>query len=117
MTRCVLVVEGVARREAPVKRGTLRRSITSRVEAGGDRGIVGTNLSYARPVHEGSKPHVIRAKPGSALFWRGARHPVKVVNHPGSKGNPFLVRAADMSRADVERELAAWGGRILSKVG
>ncbi len=116
MQRAVLVVEAFAKREAPVKQGTLRRSITSRVERGGDRGVIGTNLRYARPVHEGSRPHTIRPTTAKALFWKGARHPVKVVRHPGSKANPFLTRAADRSRAAVERELAAWGTIQLGKI-
>jgi hypothetical protein len=116
MQRAVLVVEAQAKREAPVKRGTLRRSITSRVERGGDRGVIGTNLRYARPVHEGSKKHIIRPRRAKALYWKGARHPVKFVRHPGNRANPFLRRAADRSRASVERELQAWGTRVLASV-
>lgn len=116
MQRCVLIVEAQAKREAPVKRGTLRRSITSRVERGGSRGVIGTNLSYARPVHEGSKPHVIRPRRARALFWKGALHPVRSVNHPGNRANPFFVRAADRVRPAVERELAAYFGRVLARV-
>lgn len=116
MQRAVLVVEAAAKREAPVKTGTLRRSITSRVERGGDRGVIGTNLRYARPVHEGSKPHTIRPRRAKALFWKGARHPVRSVNHPGNKANPFFVRAMERSRARVEAELKAWGNRRLGSI-
>lgn len=116
MQRVVLVVEAQAKREAPVKRGTLRRSLTSRVERGGDRGVVGTNLKYARPVHEGSKPHIITARAKKALFWKGARHPVRSVRHPGNKPNKFLVRAATKSRPTVERELKGWGNDALGTV-
>lgn len=35
----------------PVKTGTLRRSETTRVEAQGTRGYIGTNLEYAPFVH------------------------------------------------------------------
>lgn len=116
MQRAVLVVEAQAKRESPVKTGTLRRSITSRVERGGDRGVVGTHLRYARSVHDGSRPHIIRPKRAKALFWRGARHPVTSVNHPGNRANPFFVRALERVRPQVERELAAWGDRILARV-
>lgn len=105
MDRATLHLLSIAMREAPVKRGTLRRSHARKVEAGGNRGVVGTNLRYARPVHEGSRPHTIRARPGSALMWPGAAHPVRIVRHPGSKANPWLRRAADKGRAGVEREL------------
>lgn len=112
MQRAVLTVEAQAKRESPVKTGNLRRSITSRVERGGDRGVVGTNAKYARAVHEGTRARTIRPVRKRALFWRGARHPVKSVRHPGSRANPFLERALTRSRAAVERELAAWGAKV-----
>lgn len=113
MSRAVLVVEAQAKREAPVKKGTLRRSITSRVEQGGNRGVIGTNLGYAVIVHEGSRPHVITPRRAKALYWRGARHPVRRVRHPGTRANRFFPRAANSSRAAVERELAAvWNNAL-----
>lgn len=116
MQRAVLVVEGEAKREAPVRTGNLRRTITSRVEQGGDRGVVGTNAPYARPVHEGSRPHLIRPVRAKALMWPGAGHPVRVVKHPGNKANRFFVRAAERSRGRVERELAAYFDRVLGAI-
>lgn len=119
MSRAVLAVEAAAKREAPVgavRGGTLRRSITGRVERGGNAGRVGTNLKYARPVHDGSKAHVIRAKAKKALFWKGAAHPVKSVKMPARAGNPFFVRAVDVARPTVERELAAVGIKALVKI-
>lgn len=74
-------------------KGRLRRSFT--VQAESDRVSVGTNVIYAAIHQFGGKtsPHVITAKRGKALFWVGARHPVKSVNHPGSKipARPFLM--------------------------
>lgn len=93
MRRVVLVGERFGKQEAPVKKGPLRRSITSRVERGGDRGVIGTNLNYARPVHDGSRPHIIKPTRAKALMWKGALHPMKSVRHPGNRPNPFLVRA------------------------
>jgi hypothetical protein len=54
-------------------------------------GVVGNRVSYARYVEEGTGPHDIWAKPGSALFWPGAQHPVKRVRHPGFVGR-FMAR-------------------------
>lgn len=51
MQQVVLVVEGNVKRVTPVRTGNLRRSITGRVEERGRRGVVGTNVVYARPVH------------------------------------------------------------------
>jgi hypothetical protein len=33
-----------------------------------------------------------------ALFWKGASHPVKKVNHPGTKAQPFLFPAWEEER-------------------
>jgi hypothetical protein len=46
----------------------------------------------------GSHPHVIEAKPGSALFWPGAEHPVKRVNHPGTPAFHTLRNALKAAR-------------------
>lgn len=116
MQRSVLIVEGASKREAPVKKGNLRRTITSRVEQGGKRGVVGSNAVYAKAVHEGMPKFDIVPRVKKALFWKGAGHPVRVVHHPGWKANRFFVRAAESSRSAVERELAAWGGRVLGGV-
>lgn len=116
MSRVVIAGEGIMKRETPVKRGGLRRSITSRVERGGDRGVIGTNLNYARPVNDGSKPHIIRPKVAKALFWRGAAHPVRSVNHPGNRPNDFVGRTRERLRPVAEQELKAVFGDRLSKV-
>lgn len=104
MQRTVLAGERFAKQEVPVKQGTLRRSITSRVEQGGDRGVIGTNLKYAEAVHEGTRPHRIAPIRKKALMWKGAKHPVRAVNHPGTKPNKFLERTRERLRAVAERE-------------
>ena len=71
--------------------GHLRRSISHKVSA--NEGIVSANTKYAEGVEKGTKPHIIRAKKKKALYWQGANHPVKVVNHPGSKAKPYLIPA------------------------
>ncbi|HEU5013955.1 MAG TPA: HK97 gp10 family phage protein [Roseiflexaceae bacterium] len=116
MQRIVLTGEGYAKAEAPVKRGTLRRSITSRVEAGGRRGVIGTNLRYARPVHDGSRAHTIRPVRARALFWKGAKHPVRVVHHPGTHANPFFARAMRRLQPDADKELQAAGYHLYGRV-
>jgi hypothetical protein len=114
MDRATLHVLSIAMREVRVKTGTLRRSHARKVEAGGNRGIVGTNLKYARPLHEGYGPHVIRPKTAKALYWKGARHPVKRVRHPGWRGDPWLRRTATKGRSGVERELQrVFGGALV----
>lgn len=71
-----------------VKSNRLRGSLrASRARLGGD-GIVssiGSNVAYARILEEGgtTKPHVIQAKNGKALFFNGIFR--RKVNHPGSR--------------------------------
>lgn len=51
MPRAVLIAERAVKPHVPVLTGTLRRSVTGRVMTV-TRGQVGTNLRYARRVHE-----------------------------------------------------------------
>lgn len=97
-----------------VERGHLRGSI--RYQVSGHTLLVGTNKVYARILHEGGKtrPHTIRPVNAAALFWPGAKHPVKVVRHPGSDfpARPFLgVGPADAR--DIIEVLQDWIGEAL----
>lgn len=97
-----------AQDEAPIDKGGLRGSAGWIRE--GDKGYVYFDIEYAAIVHEGSPAHTIEPKAGSgkkALFWKGAAHPVKRVNHPGTEGNKFLERAAKDREHLYEKELAA----------
>lgn len=51
MQKMTLVALGRAQQLTPVRTGTLRRSETTRVEAGGLRGYIGSNVVYAPFVH------------------------------------------------------------------
>ena len=75
-----------------VKTGHLRRSIS--VNMGNLEATIHTsNVKYAVMVEKGTKAHVIRPKNKKALYWKGATHPVKQVNHPGSRAKPYLIPA------------------------
>lgn len=117
-----LVVRGTTRirnaavRFAPSRTGALRRSIGLRItrEANGDtRGEVFAGASYAKFVHDGTRPHRIEPRrPGGVLRFpasgAGARGVVfaRHVDHPGTRANPFLTRAMDAvaSSAGFARE-------------
>jgi HK97 gp10 family phage protein len=77
--------------------GHLRRSIATKM---GDleATIHTSNVKYAVIVEKGSKAHVIRPKNKKALYWKGAKRPVKLVNHPGSKAKPFLEPAFESEK-------------------
>lgn len=79
--------------------------------------IVRPNTDYAYGVHEGNPPHEIRPKNGQALHWPGARHPVKVVKHPGNKGNPFMPALLEAARPDIERHFREAIERSLEGLG
>ena len=51
---------------------------------------IGNNVKYAPFVEFPTKPHIIKPKDAKALFWKGAKHPMKAVHHPGTKEQPFL---------------------------
>ena len=77
--------------------GHLRRSITTKM---GDleATIHTSNVKYAVIVEKGSKAHVIRPKNKKALYWKGAKRPVKLVKHPGSKAKPYLIPAFEKEK-------------------
>lgn len=90
-----------ARSDVPVRTGNLGRSITEdplkfvgpfRVETG-----VTANAPYAAAVHEGSRPHVIRARNAQFLHFQVGGRDIftREVHHPGVRARPFLRNAAD----------------------
>jgi hypothetical protein len=64
---------------------------------------VGATKSYAYYVHEGTHPHEIAASTKSALYFFWPKAPggagwafYKHVNHPGTRPQPWLWRAANI---------------------
>jgi len=90
---------------APIKEGTLRGS--HRVESRGlleriifpDQGVA----PHALFVILGTKPHTIKGKP--YLSWKGAKHPVKKVNHPGTKPNDYMKKSIPAIKTRIESNL------------
>ncbi len=58
-------------------------------------------VKYAIFVHEGTKPHVILPVNKKALYWQGAAHPVRKVNHPGTQPRPFMRDIAERATPDI----------------
>ena len=75
-----------------VATGHLRRGISTDVK-GLEATIHTSNIKYAPGVEYGTKAHIIKPKNKKFLYWKGATHPVKQVNHPGSKAKPYLIPA------------------------
>ena len=88
---------------APWKTGKLARSIVIEIEEGEAK--IQALAPYAKFVVEGTRPHeihpaganvlVFKAKSGDLVFTR-------LVRHPGTKPNPFMQRAVDKAREQID---------------
>lgn len=116
MTTIVFGVERLAKALSPVRTGHLRRSLVSRVVAmtGQVVGRVGTNVPYARIVHEGRGPvHAKRARYlrfviDGVVYFRKSVGP--------AKANPFLRKAFDESRSTIDAALRATRRRVAARL-
>jgi phage gpG-like protein len=95
----------VVKETVPKKRGELARSI--KAQSRGQGAIVGTKKVYAAMRHFGG---VIRPKHKKALFWPGAKHPVKKVKQ---KGKPYFYEALALANSRFPKE----AGRIFPDLG
>jgi HK97 gp10 family phage protein len=90
-------VQARAKVLAPVDTGRLRASIKiqRKLTFRGPTYTVYTNVKYAPYVEQGTRPHVIRPKTKKALKFKMGGRTVfaTVVNHPGTRPQPFLGRA------------------------
>jgi len=88
-------------------------------------GLTGTislngNIPYAMAVHQGSRPHRIRPRKKRALRWQtngeGFRF-AKGVNHPGSKPDQFLYKAAKANKKHIGDVMKKRVDMALKKAG
>lgn len=101
------IVENEAKQKCPVNDGTLRASITHKIE--NKSGIIGSNLEYAVYVHEGTGLYAKDGKGRKQVPWiykdaQGHTHVTK-----GNKPNPFLQEAIDENMGDI---LKCWEGLL-----
>ncbi|KAB2925885.1 MAG: HK97 gp10 family phage protein [Candidatus Contendobacter sp.] len=121
ITRALLKIAERAREHAweaaPYRTGDLRASLT--VQELDDATVaMGTNLEYAIFVHQGTGlygPFKRRITPirKKALYWPGARHPVKSVK--GQPPQPFLTAAAEKVIPEIERLAAPEIGAAVAR--
>jgi len=105
LLRAAGAVEAAVVEEAPKskpKGGNLADPIRKYLSLGEKKAIITATAPYSIFVHQGTgiygpsgQPFQIRAKNKMALFWPGAKHPVKSVTPRGQKPNPFMNRALD----------------------
>lgn len=85
--------------DAPVDTGFLRGQHNMSVQTLRTRvkGTVVNRAKYAAAVHDGSGPHIIRARRKQALKFEigGKVVLARSVRHPGTRPNPWLVNAAE----------------------
>lgn len=116
----------IAQEEAPEKSGELKGSIDI-LSIGDEEAIVGHKYNdkivvnwrnaktiYPLFVHEGTSAHVITPRTKKTLHWKGASHPVRSVNHPGTKANPYFKRAIKNKR--IERIIAKYVDNLVRQV-
>lgn len=105
----------VARRGVvPWKTGRLVQSF--QVEIGRLMARVGPTVNYAIYVHEGTRPHLILPRTKKALYWEGAPHPVRSVQHPGTKENRFLERMVKLAQPQIVKHFQEAGDQILKEI-
>lgn len=71
LTKATFIARGTAQEASPIDKGTLRGSITSKVEGSGKEmsGVVSSNISYAKYQEFGTRGHgPVRAR---VLAWQG----------------------------------------------
>ncbi len=81
---------------APFKTGNLKKDIQV-FKADQTSVTIGNSklAPYAKFVHFGTKPHMIKVKKAKALANKNGKVFGKKVNHPGTKANPYLKNALD----------------------
>ena len=101
-------IEGRAKEKAPVDTGNLRNSIQHR-QTGRFEAEVAAHAEYASAVEFGTgvfstdpkadhQPIVIKPRQAKALYWPGAKHPVRRVRQLGQPPRPYMVPAAEEER-------------------
>jgi HK97 gp10 family phage protein len=93
---------------APWKTGKLARSIVKEIDEDGEASIKAL-APYAIYVVKGTSPHEIRPVNASVLAFKAMSGDMvftRLVRHPGTKPNPFLQRAVDKARENVEEIFA-----------
>jgi hypothetical protein len=82
-----------------------------KIKQSGFEAEISTDDEVFKYQDEGTRgPYIIRPKRKKALFWKGARHPVRRVRHPGLKAQKFtetVLRATDAYFPDeMTRQIA-----------
>lgn len=81
-----------------------KHDVKWKIERDGDESKIVTDDEIFIYQDKGAKgPYEIRPRRKRALFWRGARHPVKRVVHPGLKAQNFSEQIAKKMEKQYQR--------------
>ena len=100
---------------APRRTGYLASTVVK--EVGDGEASVDALASYAVFVVKGTRPHLIRPVKASVLAFEAADGGMvftHLVNHPGTKPNPFMQNAAEDARSKAEETFAKLWLEVLS---
>lgn len=91
----------------PKRTGRTAASVSASINGGGSRviGTFGSDYPVFEYLEKGTRPHIIQPRFKKALFWPGARHPVRVVHHPGTAAQHPLERSAQVAGAGAKGRL------------
>ena len=100
------------RQEAPKRTGAFAKSIIAKQYASAAKRSVRVEFYGAHPlarfIIEGTRAHIIEPRRARALRWEtnGEVHFARRVHHPGTKPNPFQVRALERIKDRLPRGFA-----------
>lgn len=86
MTR--LLIQNTSNGNPRVIHGRLKSWFISDIND--EQATIKTHAEYAIYQDQGTRPYLIYPKEKKALWWPGAKHPVKFVAHPGIEGKHFV---------------------------
>lgn len=89
----------------PRRTGYTASTVDSQITGGGSHvtGYFGSDYEVFDYLERGTRAHPIRGNPW--LYWPGARHPVRMVRHPGTQGQHMLERAGETAGEHAKGEL------------
>ncbi len=107
--KTVYRVEGDAKRDAPVNKGSgggnLHQKISSRMKRRLE-GEVQSGAKYSGYVDQGTRPHIITIRRKKVLANKRTGQVFgKRVRHPGTKAQPFFTNAVCGNEASFNREM------------
>lgn len=124
------IARDAARQIVPVRSGRLKKSLTYGPARNGYSAKVkpgkfskskggGSKAPHAHLVHDGTKPHQIRASTKEKArsgwrFYHGSMR--KAVKHPGARAQKFLVEAGEKARPEIEEGMRIRAEEVLAEV-